>query len=512
MSYFSLVLGIAIVLALLCVVLVVLLLRAKSVATGKTAECAKAQELAQQNEIRYTSELKERALEVEHERELAEARIHEVLRQSERVQAEYDSLKLEATAGLQREAQSHGEIERLLAQNESVVARNSELKEECEKVVSELEVLRARAEKAEAELERARTQVESEKGYLQQLKQDFVQQKEALKTEFKSLSEGILKERQKEFAQTNSEGLKNVLNPLKEAFGAFKERVDIVHTEQTKGQGQLENELKTLKQMNSQLSERAENLTTALRNDKKKMGNWGELQLERLLENAGLDKHCYRREANFKTVEGANQRPDFIIDLPDNKCLIVDSKVSLNAYVDSVNAESEEQSLALLKEHTTNVRNHIKGLSEKSYDSLELLNSPDFVFMFMPNEAAYLAAFEEDASLFDFAYDKRIAVVTPNTLLPIMRTVNNLWRMEKQNKNTESLAKSAESLHKKLLTFLDRFEKVGAQLQTVQNTYAEAHKTLSTGKGNLLSLAERFEEQGVKVKRSIAESFKLEGE
>jgi len=389
--------------------------------------------------------------------------------------------------------------------NNRLFSMNKEVRE----LRDQIENARLKGEQQEATIRIEQNRLEIEKEAMQRQKYEFTQQSAHLKDEFKALSADILKQRQEEFSDANKKGLDSVINPLKEVLGTFRKRVDEVHTEQTRGQGQLENELKSLKSLNSQLSERAENLSMALRNDKKTLGNWGEVQLERLLENSGLDKNCYRRETNFKNFDGANQRTDFIIDLPEDKCLIIDSKVSLNAYIDAVNASSKEESLAKMKMHTTNVRNHIKDLAEKDYDSIEDINSPDFVFMFMPNESAYLAAFEEDASLFDFAYEKKVAVVTPNTLLPILRTVSSLWRIEKQNKSTLALSLSAEKVHKKLATFIEKFERVETQLTTVQRSLTEAKTTLS-GRGSLLGLVKDFEEKGVKVAKALPETSEME--
>ena len=381
------------------------------------------------------------------------------------------------------------------------------LAQELDHEKAEAEEYRVASEEKEIELRIAQHKLTTEKDKLSELRQDFTQQKNALKDEFKVLSEGILKERQLDLTKTNSDGIAAILTPLKEEISGFKKRVETVHSESKDGQGQLKEQLRTLQQMNSSLSKRADNLANALKNDKKTLGNWGEVQLERLLENAGFDKNMYRREANYKTEEGKNQRPDFVIDLPERKSLIIDSKVSLNAYVESVNAEFPAEALASLKLHTTNIRNHIKSLAEKSYISLTGINSPDFIFMFMPVESAYLAAFEEDPSLFDFAYEKQIAVVTPNTLLPILKTVQSLWRVEKQNQHTEELAIAAAKVHKKLVTFLEKFVEIESKIGSLQNSFATAKATLSDGKGNLLKLASDFENQGVKVIKSLPDSL-----
>lgn len=377
------------------------------------------------------------------------------------------------------------------------------LDRELEQKAGRLDVLGAEREAQDRQLDRAQIQLAFEREKLEELRNDFLEQKHALKSEFRILSEGILKERQDDLQKTSKEGIAAILDPLKEEISGFKKRVETVHSESKDGQGQLREHLSTLKEMNRSLSTRAENLANALRNDKKTLGNWGEVQVERLLENAGFDQSCYRREQNFKTAEGANQRPDFVVDLPEQKALIIDSKVSLNAYVDSVNADTEEEALAYMKAHTTNVRNHIKSLAEKSYMSLAGINAPDFVFMFMPIESAYLAAFEEDASLFDFAYDRKIAVVTPNTLLPILKTVQSLWRIDKQNKSSEALAYSAANVHKKMMIFLEKFADIEKKMMSLQSSFSVAKTTLTTGKGNLLKLASEFEELGVRVVKAV---------
>ncbi len=372
---------------------------------------------------------------------------------------------------------------------------------------SELEKYLVQTEIHKKHLEISQNQLTNEKEKITELRGDFDHQRNSLKNEFKALSEEILKDRQKDLQTSSQAGIAAILNPLKEEISGFKKRVETVHSESKDGQGQLKEHLQVLQKMNTNLSDRAENLTKALRNDKKTLGNWGEIQVERLLEGAGFDGSTYRREANYKTDEGANQRPDFIIDLPEGKSLIIDSKVSLNAYLDSVNSENKTETLAFMKQHTTNIRNHIKSLAEKAYHSLPGMNSPDFVFMFMPIESAYLAAFEEDASLFDFAYGKQIAVVTPNTLLPILKTVQSLWRLEKQNKGTESLARSAASIHKKLMIFLEKFEDTEKKINSLQDSFSAAKNTLILGKGNLVKIAGEFEEKGVQIVKSIPSSM-----
>lgn len=433
---------------------------------------------------------------------------------AQQAQLEVDEIEAELEKLTSEKHEQSLNYTRVFAQKEASDQRSTVLEQELQELENklsqmerDLQIAREEAEEHEKHHDISKTELRYEKEKLHQLKADYEEQKTSLKNEFKALSERILKQKQKELQKKSNEGMDAILAPLKEEIKVFKERVEKVHGESKEGQGALKEQLASLKKMNSDLSQRAENLALALRNDKKTVGNWGEIQLERLLENAGLDKNTYRREANYKTAEGANQRPDFIIDLPDQKTLIIDSKVSLNAYVDAANAETEEKRLASMKELVTNMRNHIKRLSDKDYDSLEGLNTPDFIFMFMPIESAYIAAFEEDASLFDYAYDKKVAVVTPNTLLPILRTVHSLWRIDKQNKSTIVLAVAAEKLHAKLLTFLEKFVDIGKKVESLNKSFNDAKTTLDSGRGNLVKMAENFKELGVKTQKEIPSEF-----
>ncbi len=419
------------------------------------------------------------------------------------VQKENTQKQEELTASLEKN--NHA----LALEKQALLERSTSLASQLEKAettlnaqLEKIQALQSSIERFQQEALLKEAELKHKAERLEAQNKDFEAQKNALKDEFKALSAEILEAREAQFEKTNSDGLSKALSPLKEEFNKFKQRVDQVHTEQTKGQGLMEKELTQLRQMNTQLSDRAENLTNALRQDKKKLGNWGELQLERILENSGLTKDCYRREANYKTDDGHNQRPDFVIDLPQSKHIIIDSKVSLNAYVDAVNASNEDEAIDLMNQHVNAIRTHINTLSSKSYDSLSGLNTPDFVFMFLPNEAAFLAAFEQDPRLFDYAFDKHVAVVTPTTLMPILRTVSTLWRIDKQNQSTEELALSAEKVHTKLAVFLEKFQKLGAQLVTASNSFEDAQKTLS-GKGSLFKLIDDFREKGVKVTKKL---------
>ena len=359
------------------------------------------------------------------------------------------------------------------------------------------------------ELSEKTAQVQAERKAMEQLLANFEVQKIGLRDEFKVLSEELLRSRQEELEKTNSEGMSKVVQPLKEAFENLQRRTNEIHSANVEGQTTLKNQIETLRERSISLGQNAENLTQALRMDKKRLGVWGEQQLERLLENSGLDKHCYRREANFKTDQNQDRRPDFVIDLPDEKNLIIDSKVSLKDYMDAVSAQEESEVVRFLNRHVERIRSHIDNLAGKAYHSLPGVASPDFVFMFMPNEAAFLAAFEHDPKLFDYAFERKIALVTPTTLMPILVTVSTLWRIEKQNKSTEALADSAQKVHSKLAVFLNHFKGVGDRLQAAQAAYTDSNKTLH-GKGGFVAMVDGFKDKGVKVLKELPQPASIE--
>jgi DNA recombination protein RmuC len=301
--------------------------------------------------------------------------------------------------------------------------------------------------------------------------------------------------------------LGGLLDPLKVQLDSFRKRVDAVHGEQIQGQAGLRNELDNLRKLNQQITDEAANLTKALKGDKKLQGNFGEQHAELLLQQAGLRKDIeYQREPNFKDQDNQNRRPDFIINLPDGKHIIIDSKVSLNDYSRYFSADDEVQQQQAMMAHVGNIENHINSLSDKDYAKLKGMNAPDFVFMFMPIEPAFLMALEAKPELFNQAYERRIAIVTPTTLLPVLRTVASLWEVDKQNRSTELLAEQAGRVYDRLRVFVEKMEKLGLQLNTAQTTYDDAWRSLYSGRGNLVGQAERFRELGVRAKKPLPNS------
>lgn len=328
--------------------------------------------------------------------------------------------------------------------------------------------------------------------------------KQQLANEFKVLANQIFENKQSQFAENTQTTMDAILKPMQGSLEAFKQRVELVHKEDVEGRASLAEQLKQLHTLNHQMSEETHNLTQALKGDSKTQGNWGELILERLLERSGLTEGVeFDREKSFTDDSGKRLRPDVILNLPDNKHVVIDSKVSLLHYEQALNSDDEKHRTAALKAHLQSLKTHIDTLANKRYEHLDQLNAPDFVLMFVPVEGAYLMAIEADSSIFEDAFEKRVAVVTPTTLFTSLKTIEQLWRYERQSENTLKLIKRAAEVHDKFVGFVDSFEKVGKQLHTVQNTYESARNQMIQGKGNLVRQAEMLKELAGKTKKEI---------
>ncbi|WP_278349923.1 MULTISPECIES: DNA recombination protein RmuC [Marinobacter] len=332
--------------------------------------------------------------------------------------------------------------------------------------------------------------------------------RDALKQEFENLANRIFEQKSERFSQQSKTSLDSLLNPFRDQLQDFRKRVEDVYTTETRDRQALRSEIKSLQELNRQITEEAANLTRALKGDKKIQGNWGELILERVLERSGLRKGVeYETQGSYRDEDNQLLRPDVIVHLPDQRNLVIDSKVSLVAYQQWVTADQEEERAAALKQHVEAVRNHIRALSEKDYSQLNGLHSPDFVLLFMPIEPAFVAAFQQDENLFAEAFERKIIVVTPTTLLATLRTIENIWRYERQSQNARRIADRAGAVYDKLRVFVEAMEKLGSQLHTAQGTYDNAMNTLTRGRGNLISQANRFVELGVRVKKELPKSI-----
>jgi DNA recombination protein RmuC len=336
----------------------------------------------------------------------------------------------------------------------------------------------------------------------QQYNQELHQQQQQ---SFENLSHKIFNEKQ----QQNRQGLDAILHPFKDQLEGLRKKVEDVHLHDAKDRAALKSQINELYRLNQDITAEASALTKALRGNKKTQGNWGELVLETVLERSGLRLgEEYVREQNHKADDGQNYRPDVIINLPDNKHIIVDAKVSLNAYNDYVNADDETLQAQFLKQHIDAVRHHIKSLSAKAYQQLPSLHSPDFVFMFMPVEPAFLAAFQHDEKLFMDAFDQRIVVVTPTTLLASLRTIESLWSIERRGRSADELSEHASKVYDRLRIVVEKMDKLGNQLHSAQKTYDETYSSLAQGRGNLVNTANQFVELGVRIKKKIPQDKK----
>ena len=328
--------------------------------------------------------------------------------------------------------------------------------------------------------------------------------KEKLSESFKALAGEIFESKQKTFKHQSEEQLSQLLKPLGERLKDFQNRVETAYSEESKERFSLRNELKHLRDLNARMSQEAINLTNALKGESKTQGTWGEIVLERVLEKSGLVKgREYEVQLSLKSDEGRRYQPDVVVHLPEGKDIIVDSKVSLTAYERFCSAEDEAEQTLQAAAHVQSLRQHVKQLGEKDYQNLMGVRSLDFVLMFVPIEAAFSMALQSDDGLFGDAFDQNIIIVTPSTLLVTLRTIQNIWRYEHQSANAQEIANKAGSLYDKLVGFVGDLELVGARLASAQNAYDDAHKKLSSGRGNLLRRAESMRALGVSASKKL---------
>lgn len=329
-----------------------------------------------------------------------------------------------------------------------------------------------------------------------------------MQEQFELLSNKIFYKNTQNLSKLHTDNLGFILNPLKEKIETFEKKVDESHKSQMMENNVLKHEIKRLADLNLQIGEDAKNLTQALKGDNKSAGLWGEVVLERILETSGLQKDkeyvLQGKNMSLKNEEGSQYKPDVVILLPDKKHLIIDSKVSLKAYEAYTRCNIKEEKAALLKLHITSIKSHIKGLSEKYYQSLSSLNTPDFVLLFLPVEACFSVAFESDSiDLFSYAWEKKVVIVSPTTLFATLRTVASIWKYENQNLNALQIAEESGKLYDKLYSFVEDMDKVGKGISTSQMAFENAYKKLSYGKGNIISRAEKMKSMGINSKKSL---------
>lgn len=343
---------------------------------------------------------------------------------------------------------------------------------------------------------------------LKEQKGEMTNLQEKFTTEFSLIANKLLKQNATDFAQANEKRLSEILTPLKDNIKQFEKKVDDTYEKELKDRTSLIEQIKSLEKLNLQMSEEAQNLTKALKGDNKAQGNWGELILEKVLESSGLVKDVeYATQYSTITDEGNRVQPDVIINLPEEKHIIVDSKVSLVAYQNYINAENDAERDVHLKNHVLSVKTHIKGLSEKHYVTAKGIDTPDFVLLFMPIESSFGLAMKADNELYQYAWDRKVVIVTPSTLLATLRTVASLWKQEKQTANAIEIARQAGALHDKFVGFLEDMEKIKRGIDSSSDAYEKAFNKLKSGRGNLIDATKKLENLGAKTKKQYPDSY-----
>ena len=378
------------------------------------------------------------------------------------------------------------------------------LQADIERARAETQALRQELQATLAELAQVRTRAEAERASSQEKLQLLTEARTALSDQFKTLANEILEEKSRRFAEQNQQSLGTLLDPLRTQLHEFKGKVEEVYVQEGKERFALSEQVRQLMELNKTLSNDANNLTKALKGSAKTQGNWGELILERVLEASGLEKgRVYHVQVSQRDAEGNLQQPDVVIDLPQERKLVVDAKVSLVAYDRFASAEGDEERALAVRQHLDSVRAHIKGLSGKNYQALYGVKSLDMVVMFVPIEPAFMLAVTHDEALFMEAWQRNVLLVSPSTLLFVVRTIAHLWRQEAQTRNAQDIAKRGAELYDKLSAFVGDLQKVGAKLKDAQSAYDDAEKRLSTGNGNVIRQAEMLKKLGVKATKAL---------
>lgn len=408
----------------------------------------------------------------------------------------------------QKEADLNRIIAEISAQNKAQIQKIAEQQELNERQNSEIKDLQSDKNQLIGLKSQLAAQNESLQQLLDSQKEEIVKIQEEAKLQFENLANKILEEKTLKFTEQNQQNLKNILNPLQEKITDFEKKVENTHKESIDYHAALRQQILGLKEMNLQMSKETLNLTKALKGDSKIQGNWGELVLERVLEKSGLEKgREYEIQKSFTTEEGNRVQPDVIINLPDGKKMIVDSKVSLTAYEKYINEEDDEQKNSFLKEHVNSLKRHVEQLGSKNYQHLYQMESPDFVLLFIPIEPAFAIALNEDTQLYNKAFERNIVIVTPSTLLATLRTIDSMWTNQKQQENAYEIARQAGALYDKFDGFVTDLVKIGKKMDEAKTEYEGAMNKLVDGKGNLITSVQKLKIMGAKAKKSLPDAI-----
>ncbi len=389
----------------------------------------------------------------------------------------------------------------------SLTAQFKSIQEQLKNTLAEKEIIRSEKDSLAIQLSKKETDFENLWERNLEQKQEVEKLQEKFTKEFENLANKILEEKTNKFTEQNKENMKNILSPLQDKIQLFEKKVEDTHKESIDYHAALRQQILGLSEMNAQMSKETVNLTKALKGDSKMQGNWGELVLERVLEKSGLekDREYYVQQAHT-TEDGQRVFPDVVINLPDGKKMIVDSKVSLTAYEKFSNEEDDNLRMGYLREHINSIKRHVDQLGEKNYHDLYQMESPDFVLLFIPIEPAFAIALNEETTLYNKAFEKNIVIVTPSTLLATLRTIDSMWTNQKQQENAYEIARQAGALYDKFEGFVADLVKVGNKIKDSKTEYDAAMNKLVDGKGNLITSIEKLKKMGAKAKKSLPES------
>jgi len=440
------------------------------------------------------------------------ARLNERLTASQednkRLTTEHANLQKQATLWRDQLDESRDECAQLAERATRQIEQLATLQGEKKNLAALRDQLTAEQQRLSTRVAELTTTLESERSQAGEKLELLKNAEEQLSNRFKTLASEILEDKSRRFTEQNKTNLDQLLEPLKVKITEFQGKVQEVYVQEGKDRSALAEQVKQLAALNNQLSEDAHNLTRALKGQAKAQGNWGELILERVLEASGLRKgHEYDVQESHTREDGSRAQPDVVVHLPEDRHLIVDAKVSLKAYEEHANAETDLERDAALKRHLDSVRAHIKGLSEKNYQQLYGLQSLDFVLMFIPVEPAFMLAISHDSNLWQDAWKKNVLLVSPSTLLFVVRTVAHLWRQEQQNRSAQDIASRGAELYDKLVGFVEDLDTLGSRLQQAQKAYDGAYNKFTGGRGNVIRQAEMLKELGVKPTKQLPQNL-----
>ncbi|WP_373416384.1 DNA recombination protein RmuC [Pseudomonas sp. ABC1] len=425
---------------------------------------------------------------------------------------ELESSRLALADGNEVKSAQQAELSALRRENGWLQGQAQEQREALSDLQGERDGLREELRSLSAQFAAQGSELREQKAAHQQRLEDLQNARDELRAQFAELAGRIFDEREQRFADTSNERLGQLLEPLKERIQSFEKRVEESYQSEARERFSLAGEIQRLQQLNQRLGDEATNLTRALKGQKTQ-GNWGELVLERVLEQAGLMKDReYQTQVSFRSPSGERFQPDVLISLPGERQVVVDAKVSLNAYQAFIQAEDDTQRAAALKQHVLSLRNHLKGLSFKDYQQLEGLQSLDFVLLFVPVESAFAAALQAEPTLVQEAYAGNIVIVSPTTLLATLRVIENLWRQERQNQNAREIAEKAGALYDKFSAFIQDLDEVGNRLQQLDKAYQAARGKLAEGRGNLVNRAEQLRHLGARASKRLPGEWLERGE